>query len=35
MTGALAPLSQLAARIEVIDPGAEQRIDLHSGVITR
>jgi signal transduction histidine kinase len=30
---ALAPLSQLAARIEAIDPEAEQRIGLHSGVI--
>jgi len=30
---ALAPLSQLAARIEAIDPGAGQRIGLRSGVV--
>jgi signal transduction histidine kinase len=30
---ALAPLSQLAARIEAVDPGAGQRIGLRSGVV--
>ncbi|HEY0987389.1 MAG TPA: HAMP domain-containing sensor histidine kinase, partial [Kofleriaceae bacterium] len=30
---ALAPLSQLAARIEAIDPGSGQRIGVHCGVV--